>query len=712
MSGRLPGRQWLVMLWALLLALLVGCSGNGGNAGNGGTPNSGCPSGQALCANACVDVQANPQSCGGCGVSCKSDQVCDHGACKAVAQGCSAGTKVCGGGCVDTSSNAHHCGGCDQACGAGQVCTGGTCACTGGSTTCGLSCVDLASDSAHCGTCDTACTGNRTCQQASCQCAPGKLFCGAACADVQTDAANCGACNAPCSTDQVCLAGKCACAPGNLLCGTSCVDVQSNALNCGACGTKCGLGQACSAGQCVGAGPGPDGCSGQAQGLTLSRVVVYQTVSVPVMKDGAEIAAAARNTDVVVGRDSVFRVFVTPSAGFVARQLSARVYLQNDTALDTYSGKAMISGASQEATLASTFQIAVPKDKITSSTRYAVEVVECGAAGTGGVLSPRFPATDGATLAARVTGGLKVKLIPLSANSLTPDTSDTALAAYKAMMLAIYPITSLEFTVGDQLTVADAKDWPTMLDQIRAKRQADKPAADVYYYGLLKPAATLRAYCGSGCTAGIGYVVPGTGPATQLAAQRAALGLAYSDQASAETMVHEVGHNHGRDHAPCAQGGTISGVDPAYPYANAAIGVYGWDSRSGALIPPTYTDMMGYCDKRWISDYTYDGLLTRVAQLDATAMSELVVPASEVHPWRVALIDPRGPRWGIPITDAASPAGTAEQADILDATGAVATTITVYRTRIADVDAFSVEVPEPKPGWVSVRLAGAAPLAF
>jgi len=76
-------------------------------------------------------------------------------------------------------------------------------------------------------------------------------------------------------------------------------------LNCGACGTKCGLGQACSAGQCVGAGPGPDGCSGQAQGLTLSRVVVYQTVSVPVMKDGAEIAAAARNTDVVVGRDSV-----------------------------------------------------------------------------------------------------------------------------------------------------------------------------------------------------------------------------------------------------------------------------------------------------------------------------------------------------------------------------------------------------------------------
>ena len=477
----------------------------------------------------------------------------------------------------------------------------------------------------------------------------------------------------------------------------------------------CGLGQACSNGQCGGGGaPGPDGCSGVAHNLTLSEIAVYQTVSVPVMKSGSEVAVATRNTDVVVGRDGMFRVFVTTGAGFVSRSLSARVYVQNGTAVDSYYAKASIAGSSQEATLSSTFQVMVPKDKITQDTRYAVEVVECGGSDPAAVQSPRFPATDGLALGARVTGGLKIKLIPMLANSLLPDTSDAALAVYRSQMLATYPITDIDFSIGDQVSVTDATDWNTMLDQIRAKRAADKPAADVYYFGLLKPAATLRAYCGNGCVAGIGFVVTdGMGSAAQQASGRAALGLAYGDVTSAETMVHEVGHNHGRNHAPCAPpGSSISGVDPSYPYANAAVGVYGWDSRSSTLITPSYTDIMGYCNMRWLSDYTYDGLLNRVATVDSMSMSELSVPADQVHPWRVALLDARGPRWGIPIADPQLPMGAAEQAEILDASSSVVASVTVYRTEVSDTDAFSVLVPEPEPGWVSVRLHGAAALRF
>ena len=461
---------------------------------------------------------------------------------------------------------------------------------------------------------------------------------------------------------------------------------------------------------------GPDACSGVASNLTLSEVAVYQTVSVPVMKSGSEVAVAARNTDVVVGRDALFRVFVTTGAGFVPRSLSARVYVQNDSAVDSYFAKAMISGSSDEASFSSTFQVLVPKDKITQSTRYAVEIVECGGTDPGAVQSPRFPATDGLALGARVTGGLKIKLIPMLANSLLPDTSDTALNVYRSQMLATYPITSIDLSIGDQVSVADATDWNTMLDQIRAKRTADKPTADVYYFGLLKPAATLKAYCGNGCVAGIGFVVTDGmgGSAAQQASGRAALGLAYADATSAETMVHEVGHNHGRNHAPCVPaGGTISGVDASYPYPNAQIGVYGWDSRSSTtLIPPTYTDIMGYCNKRWLSDYTYDGLLNRVAQVDSMSMSELSVPADQVHPWRVALLDSGRARWGIPIRDPQVPSGKAEQAEILDASSQVVATVTVYRTEVSDVDAFSVLVPEPEAGWVSVRITGAPALLF
>jgi hypothetical protein len=387
------------------------------------------------------------------------------------------------------------------------------------------------------------------------------------------------------------------------------------------------------------------------------------------------------------------------------------VFVQNASGIDSYFAKATISGSSQEASLNSTFQVLVPKDKIARDTRYAVELVECGTSAQGGVQSPRFPATDGLLLGARETGGLKIKLIPLLANSLLPDTSDAGLESYRAFMLAMYPITSIELTVGDQLSVADATDWTTMLDQIRAKRQADKPAGDVYYYGLLKPAATLRAYCGNGCTAGIGYVVASATTTSQQANQRAALGLAFGDSASNETMAHEVGHNHGRDHAPCAPGGSISGVDPNYPYPNATDGVYGWDGRTKALMTPDRTDIMGYCNTKWISDYTYDGLLNRVAALNGAPMSE-VLPAEIVHSWRVLLLDSRGPRWGLPIVEPAAPGGLPETAEVLDGTGRVIANVTVYRTAIADVDAYSIDVPEPEPGWRSVRVSGSPAVAF
>jgi hypothetical protein len=469
------------------------------------------------------------------------------------------------------------------------------------------------------------------------------------------------------------------------------------------------LGQVCAAGKCGGGGGlREDGCMGLAQNITLGEISVYQTVEVPIMKAGMEIAATARNTDVVVGRDAVFRVFVTVGTGFTARSMSARVFVQNGATIDTYYGKRTVSGSSQQATLDSTFQVTLPKEKITRDTRYAVEVVECDGNGSGGVQSPRFPAADSAALAARTTGGLKIKLIPIQANSMVADTSETALASYRALMLAMYPITTIDFSVGTPITAADDQDWNGMLDAVRAKRQTDAPAADVYYYGVLKPTATLREYCGSGCTAGIGFVPQGSN--TQQASQRAALGLAFADAASAETMAHEVGHNHGRNHAPCVQGGSISGVDAGYPNSNGAIGVYGWDLRTQRLIAPDRTDIMGYCNNKWISDYTYDGLLNRVALVNGA--TNVLISEESLHPWRVLLLDSRGARWGVPIDEPSLPAGEPEPAEVLDAAGQVIDAVDVYRTQVSDIEAFSIQVPVPEAGWSKIRIAGAGSVGF
>jgi hypothetical protein len=74
-------------------------------------------------------------------------------------------------------------------------------------------------------------------------------------------------------------------------------------------------------------------------------------------------------------------------------------------------------------------------------------------------------------------------------------------------------------------------------------------------------------------------------------------------------MAHEIGHTHGREHAPCG----TSSFDEDYPYANGTIGVRGFDRRTSTFIEPTSNDILGFCGNQWISDYTYDGLLERVA---------------------------------------------------------------------------------------------------
>lgn len=655
-----------------------------------------CAAGEVACGGVCTSTRANP-NCGACGVSCKADQVCDQGACKSVAAGCSMGLAACAGSCVDLQVSPTNCGACGTSCDAGKVCTAGVCSCMPGQTACGSSCVNVATDNSNCGTCGNACSGGRTCAQGACTCPAGSSFCGDACVDTTTSAQNCGACGTVCGAGKVCTAGQCACAAGQVICGDACVDVQTSDANCGACGQACSLGQVCAAGQCGGGGGvREDGCSGLAQGISVSQVAIYQTVKIPIMQMGTDVPPAMRNVDVVAGRDALLRVFTTVASGWTARQLSARVFLQNGTTIETLYAKRSVAGSTMEGDLATSFQIPIPKDKLTRETRYAIEIVECGGMGTGGVLLPRYPASEGSPLGARATGPLKVRLIPLQTGAMMPDTTEAGLKAYKELFTATYPVSGVEFTVGDPLPITSATDWTGNLDRVRSRRQSDAPAADVYYYGLLRPTASLREFCSGGCTTGIGYVPGGSG--NNQAAQRAALGIGFGDAASADTMAHEVAHNHGRQHAPC---GGVSGADANFPYMGGAIGVYGYDARTQRLMAPDRTDIMGYCQNKWFSDYTYKALLTRIATLNMAQASYVPGPSAE---WRVLLLDASGPRWGIPLQAPAPAGGDPESAQVLDVFGNVIKTVTVYRTEISDIHAASYEVPPPEAGWHSVKI--------
>lgn len=139
--------------------------------------------------------------------------------------------------------------------------------------------------------------------------------------------------------------------------------------------------------------------------------------------------------------------------------------------------------------------------------------------------------------------------------------------------------------------------WENMLDAVTSVWQAEG-SPNIYYYGL------LHLDCGGSCVAGIGWI------GLQAAVGFDGFGAAHSG--ASDTHAHEVGHNHGRNHAPgCGAGGAV-----AFPYldgngratiGNAAHPNYGFDLNSQQIYRYDDTfDIMSYCDPVWVSDFTYE----------------------------------------------------------------------------------------------------------
>lgn len=667
----------------------------------------GCSAGLFACeANECVNLLTDPNNCGSCSQACSAGQACAQGECT-----CALGHLECESACVDPLSDAANCGGCGMACAPTELCEQGACACPQGQTPCSDACVDTMADTANCGGCGMACLERQLCTDGACACPETETECGDACVDTAIDAANCGVCENACPQDHVCTDGECVCPEGQSLCDGSCIDTLADDDNCGACGNACGLGQGCSMGECSGGALGDDGCEGIALNIDLDEIAVYQTVKIPVMSGGAEVDVGERVSDVVAGRDTLVRAFVSPGPGWTPRTLSARLFLQHsDSEVEVVYANStlMVAGDSEEEQRDSTFEFTLEGEQVRAETGYAVELVECET-GSGEASNPRFPLEGGQSLGARETGDVVVHIIPLRSNGFEPDTSEEGLRPYRDGFLAAYPIDDIEFTVSETYDVTNPDDWNGMLNGAATLRYYDNPDPKVYYYAMLKPAQNFQQYCGFGCIAGVGLVPEGQFGREQ---GRVAVGLAFGDDASVRTMLHEVGHNHGRFHAPCSPNGQIEGVDRSYPYPDASVGVYGYDSRTDLLITPQNTDMMGYCDDQWFSDYTYNGLLDEVVSLNQQMFS-VAPPAERIGAWQVLLVDVAfGARWGLPIAGPALAPGLPETADVFDVAGNLVERITVYRTKVSEIDGSSIYVPEAQPGWHAIAVAGAPPVVM
>jgi hypothetical protein len=393
-----------------------------------------------------------------------------------------------------------------------------------------------------------------------------------------------------------------------------------------------------------GAEPTADAGAAGAPDLDVRFVVrelsVIQTVEVPLVVDGEPVPLEERSAPLVAGKEALFRAQVDLMAGFASRKLLGVLELDSGERSQAFLSERIVSVSSDKDKLATSFVFHVGPRDFGPDTRYRLRILEADA--THQLLA--LPESGLLELGAQRLAPFQLVLVPVTVNGFVPPLGELELAALRARFTTLYPSAAVDISLSPGFSVeypfnADGDGWEEALSELLAFRQAAKPARNVFYYGALAPAESYGDYCSNSCILGLSNVTtPGS------VYERGSIGVTvFPDGSGArdawDTLLHELGHALGREHADC---GNPDYPDQEYPYANASMGgVYGYDLGAMQLIKPRgYRDVMSYCRPQWISDYTYSGIFERLASIDSEALRVLSFAPTETL--RVARIDRHG----------------------------------------------------------------------
>lgn len=378
--------------------------------------------------------------------------------------------------------------------------------------------------------------------------------------------------------------------------------------------------------------------------LRITRVDLYQSVRVPLAVDGAPADRAG--LPVVAGREAVVRVHVEALPGWYAREVSAIVEVDSGAGTERFVDTRTPALPSDDADPESVFTIGLPSEALAAGARFGVRLESViGVAEAPDAMYPR----DGslAELGAEILGPITVVLVPLrydtDGSGRLPDVGETQIARYRDELTSRFPYAEVDLRVHevvpwDQPTRSNGNmDWSAVNATLIAMRDAEGAGEGEYWYGLAAPHETRASYCESvdgSCVTGTSYVA-------RLRGTRVGSGVGFGDLASVGTFAHELGHMHGRYHAPCGTRGT----DEAYPYEGGLIGTWGWDRRDGSFHDPTVAaDLLGYCRPKWISDYNYRALYDRHIAL--RSVLAWPAPSGPPAPHRFVTVEDGATHWG------------------------------------------------------------------
>jgi len=350
----------------------------------------------------------------------------------------------------------------------------------------------------------------------------------------------------------------------------------------------------------------------------ITGVTLYQGVERPLMVNGA---AASTTVPIVAGRDGMVRVFYSTDGAYNGQPVTMRLALDGQPPLEV---TAALSGASTDDNLASTLNVDVPGSALAQSTGYRIELLQSEELNSGANAAASYPATGTELIPVQSAGAqLRIVLVPLAygadGSNRLPDTTPTQIEIYRNQFYRLYPVPEVEIEVHNPVqwnsTIsAWGNGWDSVLNYMIDYRQSGGVADDQYLYGIFTPASSFGAYCQSGCVSGLSLL--GQSPGDSYA--RVGVGIGFSGESSADTAAHELGHQHGRNHAPC---GAQQGIDNSYPYSGGGIGTWGYDLVSGQLVNPSqHTDIMGYCNPTWVSDYNFTNFFNRIKSVNGAKL--------------------------------------------------------------------------------------------
>jgi len=369
-------------------------------------------------------------------------------------------------------------------------------------------------------------------------------------------------------------------------------------------------------------GDGPSGSGGPtptgvlADGISITAISLYQGVRRPLMESGA---ASPSTLPVTAGREALIRIFYTLDPSFNGKPVTAVVTIGEQTASAEVTPGA---APSTEADLNSTINVKVSGELMVELPDYRVDLLQEPADATGENTAAGYPAEGQELLPANSVGPkMEVLLVPVvwaaDGSNRMPDTSESQLQRFHDLFYGLFPAVKVEITVTTEtVTWNQALDgggngWDALLQALVDLRAAGNYPPTAHMYGLFQPTADFGAFCGGGCQAGLSHVAGAQDPLG-----RVGIGLGYPREGTVETAAHEVGHQHGRTHAPC---GNAANIDMNYPYPDGSIGEWGYDIVSGTLVEPTTTmDFMSYCDPSWVSDYTFQAMWNRMRTANVT----------------------------------------------------------------------------------------------